>query len=165
MSSWQKKVVHVLASGLYAGHSPKAPGTIGTLVALPLVYMFNWTGNLGYLLLTMVMLCLGILVSQLYQDQMGSQHDRQEIVIDEIVGLLITMALVPITWQTMVLGFLLFRILDIWKPGPIGLLDQKVKGGIGVMLDDVAAGIIANIILQLLISRTSLLGVTVSDGF
>jgi phosphatidylglycerophosphatase A len=85
-------------------------------------------------------------------------HDDGDLVIDEVVGLLITMTWLPITWQSFVFSFILFRILDIGKPFPINLLDKRIKGGLGVMLDDVAAGMIANVLLQLVYSKTNWLG-------
>jgi phosphatidylglycerophosphatase A len=85
-------------------------------------------------------------------------HDRSEIVIDEVVGFLITMVWLPMTWQSLLLGFLLFRFFDILKPFPIGYLDRKVPGGLGVVVDDIAAGIFASLILQAVYSYTSILG-------
>ena len=101
--------------------------------------------------LTLAIVALAILIADIYEKEHGD-HDRQEIVIDEIAGFLVTMALIPFDWRWMILGFVLFRILDILKPFPISYLDQKVKGGLGVVVDDVAAGMIANIILQILFS-------------
>ena len=96
-----------------------------------------------------------------YQTAKGGGHDRQEIVIDEVAGFLITMAMIPLTWQTWVAGFLLFRFFDAVKPWPISVLDKKVKGGLGVVVDDVAAGLAANLILQVLITKTDWLGVQI----
>ncbi len=96
--------------------------------------------------IVLVIAIVGIIASQAYQDETGD-HDRSEIVIDEVAGFLITMALVPIHWKSIALGFILFRFLDILKPGPIGWLDKNLKGGAGVMADDIVAGIIGNIII------------------
>ena len=79
------------------------------------------------------------------------------------MGFLITMTWLPITWQSLVLGFIIFRFLDIVKPPPIGLLDRRVKGGLGVMIDDIAAGIIGSLILQMVYTQTSWLGVQISN--
>lgn len=104
---------------------------------------------------------LGMWASEQYEQLKGG-HDHQEIVIDEVVGILITMTLVPLTWQSVLAGFILFRALDILKPFPIGTLDKKVRGGMGVMADDMAAGIIANILLQIVLVKTAWLGVQLS---
>jgi phosphatidylglycerophosphatase A len=82
-------------------------------------------------------------------------------VIDEVIGFLITMTWLPMTWQAYLAGFLLFRVLDIFKPFPIGYLDEKVPGGLGVVADDVAAGMIANIILQVVLVKTAWLGMQI----
>ena len=85
-------------------------------------------------------------------------HDSKEIVIDEVAGFLITMTWLPMTWQSVVIGFILFRFFDIVKPPPIRQLDKKIQGGVGVMIDDIAAGIISNFILQILFTYTLILG-------
>mgnify|MGYP001609036609 CR=1 FL=1 len=88
--------------------------------------------------------------------------DSKEIVIDEVVGFLITMAWVPLTWQSAVIGFCLFRFFDIVKPPPIRQLDKKIPGGFGVMIDDIAAGIISSILMQLIYNQTNWLGIQIS---
>jgi phosphatidylglycerophosphatase A len=105
-----------------------------------------------------ILMVFAIVIAQFYEDFNG-RHDAKEVVIDEIVGFVITMTWLPLTWQAFLVGFVLFRALDIFKPFPIGLLDQRVKGGIGVVVDDVAAGIIANVVLQVLYTQTDILGV------
>lgn len=141
-----------------AGLSPKAPGTVGTLAALPLVWGLSLAGPLIYMLTTLLLLPLGVIAAEVYEREKGG-HDHKEIVIDEVVGILIAMTWVPMTWQSLLIGFLIFRVLDIAKPFPIGYIDKKIQGGLGVMADDVAAGIIANICMQLLYTHTALLGV------
>lgn len=89
-------------------------------------------------------------------------HDDKHVVIDEVVGFLITMTWLPVTWQSFVGGFLLFRLFDIWKPVPIRNIDQKIKGGLGVVADDVVAGIVANIILQMIYQNTGFLGASLN---
>ena len=81
-------------------------------------------------------------------------HDHPGIVWDEIVGFLITMYLAPVSWIWIVTGFALFRVFDILKPWPIRWLDEKVKGGIGIMLDDILAGIFAWVVLQIIVNFT-----------
>lgn len=139
------------------GRLPKAPGTWGTLAALPLVFGLMHLGPMVYMGTTFFILILGIVASEALEKTRDS-HDDGDIVIDEVVGILITMTWLPITWQSFVFSFLLFRLLDIWKPFPVKFIDKRVKGGLGVMLDDVAAGVLANVILQLIYSKTDWLG-------
>lgn len=139
------------------GLSPRAPGTVGTLGAIPLAILLMYLGSIPHMIFVLVGLPIAIVACELYQKSKGG-HDRQEIVIDEVFGYLITMTWLPLTWQSLVMGFLLFRILDIRKPFPIGLIDKKVKGGLGVMADDVVAGMIANFLLQIIYAKTNWLG-------
>jgi len=146
-----------------AGLSPKAPGTMGTLATVPLLLLLLWAGPFWHMGVTLLLTLVAIVLSERYQQLTGG-HDRQEIVIDEVVGYLITMVWLPLTWQSVVAGFVLFRALDILKPWPISFLDAKVKGGLGVVIDDVAAGLVASLILQQILARTSWLGVQVVAG-
>lgn len=140
------------------GLAPFAPGTAGTLAALPLVFFLAKTGPLIYMIVTIIMLPVGIIAAEVYEQDKGG-HDHKEIVIDEVLGIMIAMTWLPITWQSMLIGFVLFRVLDIAKPFPIGYIDKKIQGGLGVMADDVAAGIVVNICMQLIYTHTSWLGV------
>ena len=149
-----------LATFFGVGRLPKAPGTFGTLAAIPLYLLMFQTGPIIYMILLLLLVPVGIAACEFYEQQAGG-HDSQEIVIDEVVGFLITMVWLPMTWQAIVAGFLLFRLLDITKPLLIGYLDKKIQGGLGVMLDDIAAGIIASLILQILYTQTNWLGAQV----
>lgn len=153
-----EKIINLIVTFFGAGRSPKAPGTVGTLAALPLVIFLTQAGPLIYMGIVVLLAIVGMWASEQYEQLKGG-HDHQEIVIDEVVGILITMTWIPLTWQSVLAGFILFRVLDIFKPFPIGTLDKKVPGGMGVMADDMAAGIIANIILQVILVKTSWLGV------
>ena len=144
-SKWISRVATFFGAGL----SPKMPGTVGTLAAIPVWYLFYLTGPYVYMVLTFLLVIAAIFISDAYEKNMPT-HDRPEIVIDEVVGFLITMTWLPFSLKYLVLGFVLFRILDIWKPFPISYLNDKVKGGFGVVIDDVAAGLVANVILQIL---------------
>ena len=137
----------VLATCFYLGKSPKAPGTVGTLFAIPVALAFAQLSMLGYLVATSLFILASIYISHAYESN-SNTHDSKEIVIDEVAGYLVAMALIPQTTLYIVLGFVLFRLFDILKPGPIGYIDKKIKGGAGVVLDDVAAGLISNLILQ-----------------
>ncbi len=151
--SWKKVWTHpiyFLAFGFGSGLSPIAPGTFGTLAAIPVYCVFALFLNTQiYLLLTLVAFLAGIFVCDRVSRDLGV-HDYGGIVWDEIVGYLLTMFWVPFHWVWMVLGFILFRIFDIWKPYPIGWVDKRVSGGFGIMIDDVIAAVPAFFILQIL---------------
>lgn len=144
---------------------PKIPGTWGTLATLPLAWLLMQTGPIIYMIAVVLLLPVAILAAEMYEQETKS-HDSGAIVIDEVLGFLITMTWLPINWRSFVLGFLLFRLLDIWKPFPISYLDKKIPGGLGVVIDDVAAGIVANVILQIVYTKTMWLGsqVYISGG-
>jgi len=140
--------VHLLAFGLGSGVAPKAPGTFGTLAAVPLYYLLQDMAAVSYLLVLTAMFVMGVWLCDKTSNDLGV-HDHGGIVWDEWVGFLLTMWLAPHGWEWVLLGFLLFRVFDIFKPWPIGWLDEKVSGGLGIMLDDVVAGLYALVLLQL----------------
>ena len=152
-----KSFLMQLATLFGVGHLKKAPGTWGTLVTLPLVYILSLAGPLVYMPFVLLLLPIGIVASEYYVTHFN-KPDAPEVVIDEVVGFLIAMAWLPMTWQSLLIGFLLFRFFDIVKPFPISWVDRKIKGGIGVMADDVLAGIIVNVIMQILFMQTMILG-------
>lgn len=138
-----------LAFGFGAGLAKKAPGTIGTIIAIP-VYLMLIQGNLVYYSLATILVILsGIWICGSAAEKLG-EHDFSGIVWDEIAGYLVTMWLVPYSWQTIVSGFILFRVFDIFKPWPINWIDTKVHNGLGIMLDDLIAGCFAGLILLLI---------------
>lgn len=145
-----KKWYQFLALGFGSGLSPVAPGTFGTLAAVPLVALLLWAGNLYLLAFVLVGSVLGVYLCGKTADDIG-HHDHAAIVWDEVVGYGITLLWAPLHWQTLLLGFVLFRLFDIVKPWPIRWLDKTVHGGVGIMLDDIMAGIAALISLQLLL--------------
>ncbi len=151
------QVAAQVATFFGSGLVKKAPGTVGTLAALPLVYFVSLPGPLFYMAFVIFLFPIGLWAAENYE-QLCGRHDAKEIVIDEVLGILITLTWLPMTWQAVLLGFVLFRVLDILKPFPIGLIDKKVQGGLGVIADDVVAGIIANIALQVIYSQTNWLG-------
>lgn len=141
---------HFFAFGFGSGLAPKAPGTFGTLAAIPIFWLIqdlSWPLYLSWLLVTFA---LGVYWCDKSAKQLGV-HDHGGIVWDEFVGYWITMFLAPKSWWWMLLGFLLFRLFDIVKPWPINWLDRKVGGGFGIMIDDVLAGIYAFVVLQTII--------------
>jgi phosphatidylglycerophosphatase A len=138
---------HFFAFGFGSGLAPKAPGTFGTLAAVPIYWLIqdlSWPIYATWLIVTFA---LGVYWCDRSSKQLGV-HDHGGIVWDEFVGYWITMFLAPAGWLWMLLGFVLFRFFDIIKPWPIGWLDRKVGGGFGIMIDDVLAGIYAFIVLQ-----------------
>lgn len=140
---------YFIAFGFGSGLMPKASGTWGTIIAIPLYLMIRDCSMYLYFLVTLIALIGGIWICEKVSKEMGV-HDYSGIVWDEIVGYFITMIMAPKGVSWMLLGFLLFRIFDIWKPQPIRYVDKKITGGLGIMLDDVIAAVPAWIILQFL---------------
>lgn len=140
---------HCLSLGFGSGLSPVAPGTCGTLVGIPLYLLLRDMYLPYYLTAIAGLFLLGIYLCGKTSAALGSQ-DPGAIVWDEIVGYLCTMAQAPRGWVWILAGFMLFRAFDILKPWPIAWMDQRVKGGFGIMLDDLAAGIYSLICLQLI---------------
>lgn len=148
-SSW-KKPIHILAFGFGSGASPFAPGTMGTLMAIPVFLLLCQLPLYAYLICVVLLSVSGVYICERCSRELGV-HDHSGIVWDEIAGYLITMIAIPVNLWTVVLGFLLFRFFDIWKPWPIRYLDREMQGGLGIMLDDVLAGIASWAILFTLI--------------
>ncbi|MBT1443390.1 phosphatidylglycerophosphatase A [Shewanella sp. JM162201] len=140
---------HFLALGFGSGLAKKAPGTFGTLAAVPLYLLLSPLPLFWYLMVTAVAVVAGVYICDRAAKDMGV-HDHGAIVWDEVAGLLITMIAAPAGIVWLVAGFVLFRIFDILKPWPIRVLDAKVHGGFGIMIDDVLAGVFALGCLQLL---------------
>lgn len=135
------------------------PGTWGTLLGLPLAWAFAQGSPLGYMIKTIVFLFFSIWIAELYERSFKS-HDPGEVVIDEVIGYLIAFTWLPLTWQSFLGAFVVFRFFDILKPPPIRNIDRRVKGGFGTVLDDVAAGLAANVVLQIVLAETNWLGGT-----
>ncbi|NOQ66179.1 MAG: phosphatidylglycerophosphatase A [Desulfobacterales bacterium] len=142
-------LIMFIATGCYSGYLPKAPGTWGSLLGLLLFFLLHTLSLEIYLAVIAGIFVIGTFAAGEAEKIMDHQ-DPGLVVIDEIVGMLITMIAVPATPLAMVLGFILFRIFDILKPFPINFFDQRFHGGLGIMLDDVMAGIYSLIILQVL---------------
>jgi phosphatidylglycerophosphatase A len=142
--------VHLLAFGLGSGLAPKAPGTFGTLAAIPFYLLVADLPLLEYLILCAGLFLFGIWLCDASSKALGV-HDHPGIVWDEWVGLLVTMSAAPAGWLWLLAGFALFRLFDIWKPWPIAWMDRRVRGGFGIMLDDLLAALYAAVVLQLLV--------------
>jgi len=149
-----KVLYKTIATGFGSGYSPIAPGTAGALLACiglgAYVYYIGGTDSvnfqIGFILTTLILTIIGAFVTKKLQSEWG--EDPSKVVIDEVIGVWIALFFVPLTFQNILIGFLLFRIFDIWKPLGIRSL-EAVKDGWGVMLDDVLAGVYANILLQI----------------
>ena len=138
-----------LAFGFGSGLSPFAPGTAGTLVAIPFIFVLRGMGSIGFWVALVLLFLLGVLLCGHVSRKLGV-HDHGGIVWDEMVGYWLSAAFVPLQWPWLLMAFLLFRFFDILKPWPIRQLDQKVSGGFGIMLDDIVAAIFSVIILAAL---------------
>jgi phosphatidylglycerophosphatase A len=141
--------IHCLAFGFGSGLAPKAPGTFGTLLAVPLYLLLFQLSLLPYILVVVIAFAIGIYLCGRTATDLGV-HDHPGIVWDEFVGFWITMIAAPAGWLWVVIGFILFRLFDIWKPWPIRFFDKNVESGLGIMIDDVLAGIYALLVLQLI---------------
>ncbi|MBQ0783949.1 MAG: phosphatidylglycerophosphatase A [Amphritea sp.] len=147
-SVWRNPV-HFLAFGLGSGAAPWAPGTVGTLAAIPFFLLMQPLSLFWYGVILLVTSLIGIYLCGKTSDDMGV-HDHGGIVWDEFVGYWLTMFAAPPGWLWIIIGFVLFRVFDIIKPWPISWADKKVAGGLGIMLDDILAGLMALACLQLL---------------
>ena len=145
----RKNAILFLSSGCGLGYMPFAPGTFGSLAGLPICWL------IAQLPLSVALVILaGLLAASIWiadqAEKMLQQKDPGIIVIDEICGLVIALIGLPFTFVNVALGFVLFRILDIAKPVPITTLERRLGGGTGIVMDDVAAGIMVNITLRII---------------
>lgn len=149
-----------LALGAGSGLAPFAPGTFGTIAAIPLAVLMP--NNLAiYTLVIVVLFIAGVWLCDSCANNLGV-HDHPAIVFDEWVGYLITMIAVPRSIWFLALGFALFRLFDVLKPWPIGMADKRVSGGLGIMVDDVIAGVFAAVSMQLIIFLLNYAGIDVA---
>ena len=144
------KAAVFLATGFYIGKIPLAPGTFGSLIGLPLCFLLAGIQLSAAIIAALLIIALAIWISNVAERTL-ERKDPGCIVIDEIAGMVVTFIGLPFTLTTAVLGFILFRILDILKPFPIRILDQRLSGGLGIVADDVVAGIFANVIVRILL--------------
>jgi len=144
-----KRFIILFATGFGVGYSPIAPGTLGTLVAIPVYYFLSNISSPIYEITLIGFFFLSVWMSENAEIFFGKKDDPR-IVIDEMMGFLITMLWVPKTTRFIIIGFFLFRFFDILKPFPIRRFEKRLKRGFGVVLDDVIAGVYSNIILHIL---------------
>ena len=147
---FRSRFILFIATGCGLGRLPKAPGTFGTLLGLPLAYGINRLSWPWAVMGIFLFIIFSIVIAHLAEGILGRQ-DPGSVVIDEVAGMLLTLFGLEINLSTIVLGFILFRILDILKPFPIGWLDQELSGGVGIVADDVAAGMMGNLILHVVL--------------
>lgn len=131
-----------IATWFGSGLSPVMSGTVGSLAALPFAWVIQTTfGNAGLFVASIFIFAAGIWASNKYLQHHPDNQDPGQIVVDEVAGQWLVLSAMALTWQSYLIGFILFRIFDILKPWPASWADRKVKGGLGVMLDDMLAGI------------------------
>ncbi|HEV3109998.1 MAG TPA: phosphatidylglycerophosphatase A [Candidatus Binataceae bacterium] len=146
-----RAILIFVASGAYSGFVPVAPGTAGSVVGLALAWAVLPYANAHWPLALAAFaaaFAMGCWVAERAQAIFG-EHDSPHIVLDEVMGMIATMFLNPLNWMYLLLGFILFRLFDIVKLPPANIIDRKVRGGLGVMLDDIASAVYANIALRL----------------
>jgi len=146
----REETIVFLATGFYTGNIPFAPGTFGSLFGLPICFILAELKIIQAIVCTVLFIFFAIWISK-NAERLLKKSDPGCIVIDEIAGMVVTLIGLPFNLTTAVIGFIFFRILDILKPFPIRILDNRISGGFGVVADDVAAGIIANLLLRIII--------------
>ncbi len=144
-----RKLILFLASGFGSGYLPGMPGTYGSAIGIALVWGFSRLTTPVFLVTFLAFFLLGVWLSDQAEIFLG-RKDPQIVVIDEIVGMIAAVAWIPFRWELLAAGFILFRVFDIWKPPPIRSL-QSLPGGWGVMIDDLAAAVCTNVILQVVV--------------
>lgn len=152
VAAWGRRA---LSSLLFLGYVPFFPGTVGSAATIAVLWYLRdrvgpYTGHLYFWLASLGVVALSVILSNGHKELYGGDDDPKQIVVDECAGQLITFFMIPLTWRTLVLGFVLFRFFDIVKPYPIYRFEE-LEDGLGVTMDDVAAGVFANISLTLIL--------------
>jgi phosphatidylglycerophosphatase A len=137
----------ILSTWFGCGRVPRAPGTVGTLGALPLAWGLTFLPLTVQVVSILVFVVFTIVVAQAFEDQQGV-HDEPAFVMDEVAGFLVAAVGLPWTWMTVLLAFVVFRFLDAVKPWPISWVDRRVRGGFGVVADDLLAGVLTGVLLH-----------------
>jgi phosphatidylglycerophosphatase A len=146
------RLAYLLGTWFGCGYVPYAPGTAGTLGAVPLYLLIRSAGPWVVLLVALVLTVVGIWAASIVAIDSGLK-DPQLVVIDEVAGVLCTLAFAPLTWVGLATGVVLFRLFDQWKPWPARAAEQKLPGGYGIVLDDIAAGAWGAVVLLVLRAR------------
>ena len=148
--NFSEKAAVFLATGFYVGNIPFASGTFGSLIGLPLCFLLAGIHLAAAIIAALLIIGLAIWIANAAAKTL-KRKDPGCIVIDEIAGMVVTLIGLPFNLTTVVTGFIIFRILDILKPFPIRILDKRVSGGLGIVADDVVAGIFANALMRILL--------------
>ena len=148
--NFSEKAAVFLATGFYVGNIPFAPGTFGSLIGLALCFLLAGIHLSAAIIAALLIIGLAVWIADVAAKTL-TRKDPGCIVIDEIAGMVVTLIGLPFNLTTAVTGFILFRILDILKPFPIRILDKRVSGGLGIVADDVVAGIFANVLMRILL--------------
>lgn len=156
--NFKEKSVMFLATGCHTGNIPFIPGTIGSIAGLPLCLLISRINQSVAFGFTLIFISLAVWIAhdaeKILKKKDPDCNDPGCIVIDEIAGIIIALFGLPFNLISVAAGFVLFRILDIWKPFPIRLLEKSLPGGLGIVMDDVAAGIASNLILRIVFILT-----------
>jgi phosphatidylglycerophosphatase A len=152
---FRERALLFVATGFFIGTVPFAPGTFGSLIGLPVCFLLSRLNLLQSVISILVFILFAIGIASA-AEKILKQKDPGQIVIDEIAGLMVTFAGLPFNLKTALAGFIIFRVFDILKPFPIRILERRVGGGTGVVLDDVLAGVYGNLILRLVIYLSSI---------
>lgn len=144
-------LIHFAATGAYSGNAPWMPGTFGSLAALPLCYLFSRLSILPAVIVLAIFCAAAVYVAG-QEEKRLSRTDPGSIVIDEWAGMLVAFIAIEWSFSTTLAGFVLFRIFDILKPFPIRQIERRLKGGVGVVADDLVAGLMANVVLRVIIA-------------
>ncbi|OGW53508.1 MAG: hypothetical protein A2Z60_01170 [Nitrospirae bacterium RIFCSPLOWO2_02_42_7] len=145
----RQTIIKFLASGFYSGYSPAVPGTVGSLIGVLAYLLLQNLSSIRYLTVVSFIFIAGVYISN-EAEKIYGKKDSPHIVIDEVSGMLLTYLALPQWWGFLLAGFVFFRIFDILKPFPIRLIDRRLGGGWGIMLDDILAGVYANILIRIL---------------
>jgi phosphatidylglycerophosphatase A len=144
--SLKLRLALLFATGFGSGYSPFAPGTAGSAVGLLFVWGMSFLDTTGQIVATVAVSLLAMAAADIVATSMGLK-DPGLIVADEIAGMMVTMIAVPLTWKSLVIGFILFRVMDVVKPPPARQF-ERFKGGVGIVADDLMAGVYANLALR-----------------
>jgi phosphatidylglycerophosphatase A len=144
---FMRQAVMFLATGGYIGRIPIAPGTFGSLIGIPVAYAFSLMGRSAEFTAVVMIIPAAAWIAHLAEKQL-KQKDPGCIVIDEIAGMCVALVGIPLSWATGLAGFFMFRVFDILKPPPVRQLDRRLHGGLGIVMDDIAAGAMTNIVLR-----------------
>ena len=148
MHATKEKLITFLATGGFIGFAPVAPGTFGSIVALPVCWLLCKMPVEVALVILTFFICLSVWIAHA-AERIEAEKDPKQVVVDEICGMAVTLIALPFTPIVVICGFVLFRLFDITKPFPIRWVEERFKGGFGIVLDDIVAGVFAHLILRI----------------